>query len=76
MNGTALAVEASRTLLLEKDVLIKEAEGFVLRWCCATARCQSMMDHSKVAALWLALAIWENFTQKSTRIQKRRLWLR
>jgi DUF1009 family protein len=28
MNGTALAVEASRTLLLEKDVLIKEAEDF------------------------------------------------
>jgi DUF1009 family protein len=28
MNGTALAVEASRTLLLEKDVLIKEAESF------------------------------------------------
>ena len=27
MNGTALAVEASRTLLLEKDALIKEAEG-------------------------------------------------
>jgi UDP-2,3-diacylglucosamine hydrolase len=28
MNGTALAVEASRTLLLEKDVLIKEADDF------------------------------------------------
>jgi DUF1009 family protein len=28
MNGTALAVEAARTLLLEKDVLIKEADGF------------------------------------------------
>lgn len=28
MNGTALAVEANRTLLLEKDVLLKEAEGF------------------------------------------------
>jgi DUF1009 family protein len=28
MKGTALAVEAGRTLLLEKDVLIKAAEGF------------------------------------------------
>ena len=28
MNGTALAVEAHRTLLLEKDLLIKQAEDF------------------------------------------------
>jgi DUF1009 family protein len=28
MNGTALAVEANRTLLLEKDVLIREAEEY------------------------------------------------
>src|SRR5262249_28769082 len=76
MGGTVLAVEAGKTILLEKEGLLKEAE--VLGVCIVALpdgeRCGQCLISQKSPQLLWAWATWENSTQKSMRVRKKQRW--